>query len=65
MEIVKYFVKEKLDGGQVCLPYICTTNQLAGVLSKGLQSLSFQKMTDKLGMQNVFTPVLGGVLEDL
>ena len=65
VEVDRYFIKEKLDGGQVCMPYICTTNQLANVLTKGLPSLAFQWMTDKLGMQNIFAPTLGGVLEEL
>ena len=41
------------------------SNQLAVVLTKRLPSFSFQQMTDKLGMQNVFAPVLEGVLEEL
>ena len=49
----------------MCTPYICIANQLANVLTKGLPSLAFQQMIDKLGMQNIFAPIWGGVLEDL
>ena len=56
---------KKLDSGQVWTPYICTTNQLANVLTKGLSSLAFQQMIDKLGMENTFAPTWGGALEEL
>ena len=36
VEVDRHFIKEKLDSGQVCTPYICTMNQLADVFTKGI-----------------------------
>ena len=43
MERDKYFTKEKLDNGLIYMPYTLTRNQLALVLTKGLNNMSFQK----------------------
>ena len=59
----RHFIKEKLDSGLICTPYISSSNQLADVLTKGLPTLNFQEITSKLGMENIYSPACGGVLE--
>lgn len=36
VEIDKHFIKEKIENGLICMPYIPTTEQVAHVLTKGL-----------------------------
>ena len=36
MEVDKYFIKEKLENGLICMSYIPTTEQVADKLTKGI-----------------------------
>lgn len=36
IKVDRHFIKEKLDSGQVCLPYIPTTDHVADIFAKGL-----------------------------
>jgi hypothetical protein len=36
MEIDRHFIKEKIDNGIMCLPFVRTTEQLADIFTKGL-----------------------------
>ena len=56
VEVDRHFIKEKLESGLICTPYISTENQLADVLTKGLMSSAFQKIVGKLGMENIYSP---------
>lgn len=60
VEIDRHFIKEKLESGLLCMPYISTGEQLADIFTKGLPSPSLQRILDKLGMKNIFTPSLRG-----
>lgn len=51
----KHFIKEKLDSGLTCMPYVSTGCQLADVLTKELSSVAIQTIVSKLGMENLFT----------
>ena len=55
-EIDKHFIKEKLDSGLICSPYVPTGHQLADVLTKGLCSNVFHKNISKLGMEYLYSP---------
>ena len=55
VEVDGHFIKEKIDSGQVRTPHVSSTNQLADILTKGLPSLSFQRITSKLGMHDIYT----------
>ena len=55
IEVDRHFIKEKLDRGLICTPYIPSESQLANVLSKGLLSPIFHKIIAKLGMDNVYS----------
>ena len=50
IEIDGHFIKEKLDYGNICTPYVSSNNQLVDILTKGLSSASFQQLISKLGM---------------
>lgn len=56
VEVDRHFIKEKLDSGLICTPYVSTEGQLADILTKGLASHSFQTITSKLGMENIYSP---------
>ena len=56
VKVDQHFIKEKLDIGLICMPYVSTKGQLADVLTKGLASQEFQIITCKLRMGNIYSP---------
>lgn len=44
----KHFIKEKLENGLICMPYIPTTEQVADVLAKGIPTKQFDRLIGKL-----------------
>ena len=56
VEIDKHFIKEKLEKGLICMPYMPTTEQVADVLTKGLPTRQYDKLISKLGMKDIFKP---------
>ena len=63
VEIDCYFIKEKLNNGKICTPFVKSGEQLADILTKGLASWSFHFIYSKLGMRDIFVPAWGGVLD--
>ena len=61
IKIDKHFIKEKLNSGLICIPYVSTGCQLANILTKGLSNTKFQADVSKLGMENIYSPTWGGV----
>ncbi|KAK3038196.1 hypothetical protein RJ639_030303 [Escallonia herrerae] len=61
VEVDRHFIKEKLESGLICTPYMSTEGQLADILTKGLASSAFYRIVSKLGMENIYSPALGGV----
>jgi len=51
-----HFIKEKLDSGLICTPYVSIDGQLANILTKGLAATIFQTIIGKLGMSNIYSP---------
>ena len=56
VEIDKHFIKEKLENGLICMPYLPTTEQVADCLTKGLPKTQFDKLICKLGLEDIFKP---------
>lgn len=56
VEVDRHFIKEKLESGLICTPYVPTGEQLADILTKGVQNPVFKNTLDKLGMTVLFHP---------
>ena len=56
VEIDRYFIKEKLESGLICTPFVPSEDQLADVLTKGLPCEQFQNIVSKLGMDDIHSP---------
>ena len=56
VEIDRHFIEEKIQEGVICMTYVPTSKQAANLLRKGLVKLSFEKLVDKLGLFNLFSP---------
>lgn len=56
IEIDRHFIKEKLDQGIICMPYVSSSNQLADILTKGLTEKVFSSLCSKMGLYDVFAP---------
>jgi len=60
IEVVKHFIKEKLDSGLINTPCVSTQNNPVDILTKGLNRKNY---CAKLGMKNTYSPTWrsGGV----
>ena len=56
IEVDRHFIKEKLESGLICAPYVSTNGQLADVLTKRLSSSVLENIISKLGMENTYSP---------
>ena len=56
IEIDRHFIKEKVDGKEVCIPVVSTKEQLANILTKGLLTYQSHEITSKLGFIDTFKP---------
>jgi hypothetical protein len=64
IEIDRHFIKEKLDVGNICLPFVTSSQHTADILTKSLARPVFEHLFDKLGMIDIYAPTCG-VLEYL
>ncbi|KAA0066521.1 Retrovirus-related Pol polyprotein from transposon TNT 1-94 [Cucumis melo var. makuwa] len=56
VEIDRHFIKERLDGGSICILYIPSSQQIADVLTKGLLRPHFDLCVSKLGLIDIYVP---------
>ena len=61
VEMDRHFIKEKLDKGLICTPYVSLNDQLTDMLTKGLSSTMFQRFVCKIGMNDIHSQSWGGV----
>lgn len=59
IEIDRHFIREKLDAGEICLPYIKSQDQIADIFTKGQTVALFQKCLSKLSMFDIYTQLEG------
>ena len=56
IEVDKHFIKEKVEGGIICIPYVPTSQQTADILTKGLTHKQFSFLVRKLTMEDIYKP---------
>ena len=56
VEVKKHFIKEKLEIGLICMPYIPIAKQIANLLTKGIPKKQFVDLIGKLAMEDIFKP---------
>jgi len=56
VEIDRFFIKEKMNGGILRLKYVKSREQLADCLTKGLGTKDNESACNKMGMLNIFSP---------
>ena len=50
VEINRHFIKEKLESGIICIPYVLSDGQISDVFTKGLVVQLFLKILSRLGV---------------
>ena len=54
IEVDRHFIKENLEMGVICIPFVKSEDQIANILTKGLFKPAFECLVHKLGM--IYTP---------
>ena len=55
VEIDRHFIKEKVDTGLICMPFV-SSQQVADILTKGLFRPNFEFLVSKLDMLDIYAP---------
>ena len=59
VEIDRHFIKEKLEGGVISLPFVRSDDQLADILTKAVIGRIFYEVLTKLGVGDPTTKLEG------
>ena len=64
IEVDRHFIKENLEAGVICVPFVTTKDQTADILTKGLFKPTFELLVNKLGMIDIYALSCWRVLKD-
>ena len=56
VEVDRHFIKEKVEEGTICMPYVPTKEQIVDTFIKGLPRQLFEDFIGKLDMINIYDP---------
>ena len=62
IEMDCHYIRDKIQDGSVAIRFVNSEHQLADVLTKDLGKDVFTSMICKLGVRDIHSPTLGGVL---
>jgi hypothetical protein len=62
IKIDHHFIKEKLDNGVICLPFVRMTEQSADVFTKRLHTTKLSSVICKINMKYIYNSTREGVL---
>ena len=54
VKIDRHFIKEKIDNEIICMSFVPRMQQIVNILTKGLFSLNFELLINKLGMIDIY-----------
>jgi Reverse transcriptase (RNA-dependent DNA polymerase) len=60
IEVDCHFVREKIQSKEIETPFVKSEDQLADILTKGLNVKAFENISCKLGLYNLYNPSLRG-----
>ena len=64
VEVDCHFIREKVEEGLISVKNISTKHQLADVFTKAISGEDLRRIFNKMGVINIFTPILRGSIED-
>ena len=56
IEVDRHFIKEKLESGVICTPFVSSSEQTTDIFTKGLFRPVFENLVSKLGMLDIYAP---------
>ena len=59
VEIDRHFIREKIEEGIINLTYTPSNLQTADILTKALPTITFDNLSSKLGMINIYSQLEG------